>query len=101
MNRIENYKDILGFIADDNERLFTITNYIKDELTNIYGKYTRTFKGEFLFYVWDVEFKDELFSIYTTKEKGTSISIHAEENEDKSNVIKDFIIDLENKLKNE
>ena len=98
MNRVENYREILAYICDDINRSIRLTKFLKNELTKIYGKHTRRFRGEFYYYVWDVEFNGEKFSIYTANNKGTSIEIDAEPNKDKVSVIKEFLNQLDNQI---
>ena len=51
-----------------------LKNNVK-ELTQIFGKHSLTFKGEYLFKVWVIQFKNRTFAIYSNKEYGTTIEI--------------------------
>jgi len=90
-NPIENYKGVLQYICADVKRSIKLTTYLKEELTQIFGKHNTRFKGEFYYYVWIVEFEGEIFQIFTANGKGTQFSILAKYEDDKSNVCINFL----------
>lgn len=92
---IENFKGILSYMVEDIDRSIRLSKYNKEELTSIFGKNNRRFRGEFFYYVWDVEFEGEKYTIYTHSEKGTCIEIEAGLEEEKSEEIKKFLKYLE------
>lgn len=72
---IENNSSVLNFIVDDIHRSIRLTSYIKNELTNLFGKHNQRFKGEFHYYVWILKYGDEIFHIFTAPKKGTQICV--------------------------
>lgn len=92
---VENYKNVLQFICDDVDRSINLTKYVKDELTQLFGKNNTRFKGEYFYYVWIVEFEGEIFQIFTDKSKGTQYCIVANYEDDKSKVCINFLRKIE------
>ena len=97
---VENYKGVLGFICDDFKRSIKLTTYLKEELTQIFGNHNTRFKGEFYYYVWIVEFENEVFQIFTNNVKGTQFSIVGKYEDDKSKVCISFLKKMEELLDN-
>ena len=95
---VENYKGVLQFICDDVKRSIKLTTYLKEELTQIFGKHNTRFKGEFFYYVWIVEFEGEIFQIFTANGKGTQFSIVRKYGDDKSKVCINFLRKMEELL---
>jgi hypothetical protein len=95
---VENYKGVLQFICDDVKRSIKLTTYLKEELTQIFGKHNTRFVGEFHYYVWIVEFEGEIFQIFTANGKGTQFSIIGKCEDDKSKVCIKFLRKIENLL---
>lgn len=98
-NAVENYDGVLQYICANRERSIQLTTYLKEKLTQIFGKHNATFRGEFFFYVWVVEFEGETFNIYTASRKGTQFSIFAKYEENKSKVCIKFLKKMEELLK--
>lgn len=92
---VENFKGVLQYICDDFERSILLSKYLKNELTEIFGKYNTRYKGEFYFYVWVVEFEGEIFNIFTDNRKGTYFEIVANYGDNKSAVCKRFLRKIE------
>jgi len=72
---VENFENVLSYICEDFERSVTLTKFLKEELTSLFGKHNTTYRGEFFYYVWALEFNNETFYIFTANRKGTGISI--------------------------
>ena len=98
-NAVENYDGVLLYICANKERSIQLTTYLKEKLTQMFGKHNATFRGEFFFYVWVVEFEGETFNIYTASRKGTQFSIFAKYEENKSKVCIKFLKKMEELLK--
>lgn len=98
---VENYNGVLQFICADVHRSITLSTYLKNELTEIFGKHNKCERNEFLNYVWLVESDGETFKIYTAKNKGTSFLIEAKYDEDKANACIKFLTKMETLLKME
>jgi hypothetical protein len=94
---VENYKGVLQYICSDVNRSIKLTKYLKNELTQIFGKHNSRFRGEFLYYVWIVEFDGEVFQIFTNSNKGTGFSIIGD-GQEKSSVCIDFLKKMEELL---
>ncbi len=97
-NSVENYKGVLQYICADLKRSIKLSTYLKEELTQIFGKHNTRFKGEFHYYVWIVKFEGETFQIFTANGKGTQFSILAKYEDDKSNVCINFLRKMEELL---
>jgi hypothetical protein len=97
---VENYKGVLQYKCDNINRSIILTTFLKNELTQLFGKHNTSFKGEFLYSVWIVEFDNEIFHIYTAKNKGTQFSIVGHLNDDKANVCIMFLEKMEKLLNN-
>ena len=95
---VENYKGVLQYICGDVQRSIKLTTYLKNELTELFGKHNTRFRGEYFYYVWIVEFDGEIFQIFTANGKGASISIVANYEDDKSTVCINFLRKLEEML---
>lgn len=95
---IENYRGVLSHMCKDFNLSITLTRYSKNELTEIFGKHNRRLKGEFNYYVWDVEYEGDYFVIYTAPVKEMCISIKADIKDKKKKSIIKFIKYLENEL---
>lgn len=70
-------------------------------LTNKFGKHNLTYKGEFFYYVWVLQFGEEVFEVCTANRKGTTITIREKNKEDKSMVCVEFLRKLDKILKDE
>lgn len=70
------YGYILGNIDSD------VTSYMKNELTQLFGKHSTRVKLDYNYYVWIVGFKGYIFNIYTHKKNGTHYSTNADISED-------------------
>jgi len=92
---VENYESVLQFICDSIEKSIRLTKYLKEELTQIFGKHNTRFKGEFFYYVWIVEFDGEIFQIFTANGKGTQFAIVGKYEDDKSKVCINFLRKME------
>jgi len=57
----------------------SLLSFIKDQLTQIYGKHKYTYKSEYQNYVWEVEFENNSYYIFTSKGGGTSIELITDE----------------------
>lgn len=95
---VENYKGVLQFICSDVKRSIKLTTYLKERLTQIFGKNNTRFRGEFFYYVWIVEFDGEIFQIFTANGKGTQFSIVGKASDDKSKVCINFLRKMEDLL---
>ena len=71
---IENNRKVLGYICGDINRSIRLSSKLKNEFTQIFGVHNKTFRGEFLNYIWIVSFKDETFEIFTSN-RGTTYEI--------------------------
>lgn len=99
--QVEHYRDVLFYICDDIHRSIRLTSYMKNELTNIFGKHNTRFKGEYYYYVWIVNFKGSVFNIYTNANKGTTFALVLSDcNEDKSELCIEFLTEIDNILIN-
>jgi len=54
-NTVENYADVLQYICANVHRSIALSTYLKEELTQIFGKHNARYRGEFFYYVWIVE----------------------------------------------
>lgn len=95
---VENYDGVLSYVCSNVKRSIQLTTYLKDELTEIFGKHNTRFKGEFYYYVWIVEYDNEIFHIFTANGKGTQFSIAAKLGDDKSKVCINFLKKMESLL---
>ena len=95
---VENYRGVLEFMCGDVKRSVKLTTYLKEELTQIFGKHNTRFKGEFFYYVWIVEFNGEIFQIFTANRKGTQFSINGKNEDYKSKVCINFLKKMEELL---
>ena len=91
---IENYRRVLSYLVGNIKRSIRLTKKLNDELTILFGKHNTTFRGEFFHRIWIVEFKGETFNIYSSN-RGTSIEIVANYDDDKSFICIEFIKTLE------
>lgn len=96
--QVENYLGVLDYMCKDKKRSISLTRELKTELTTLFGKHNTTFKGEFYHYIWIVKYDNEIFNIYTAKDRGTDISINANYEENKSQVCISFLQELEKLL---
>ena len=95
---VENFDGVLHYICANFKRSIALTTYLKKELTQLFGKHNTTFRGEFFFYVWIVEFDGEIFNIFTANGKGTCFVIAAKYEDDKSKVCINFLRKMEELL---
>ena len=95
---VENFKGVLRYICADTKRSITLTTYLKEEFTQLFGKHNTRFRGEFFYYVWIVEFDGEIFNIFTANGKGTQFSIVAKYEDDKPKVCINFLRKMEEML---
>jgi len=96
---VENYDGVLQYICENVDRTLKLTTFLKKELTQIFGKHNIRFKGEFFYYVWIVEFENEIFQIFTANRKGTQFTIIGNNYEiDKSKVCINFLKKMEELL---
>lgn len=96
--RVENFPVVLLYICDDIDRSIKLTTFLKKPLTQLFGKHNTTFRGEFFYYVWIVEFEGNIFEICTSNHKGTQFQIVEKQDEDKSKVIIRFLRKMEELL---
>ena len=97
---VENYRDVLSFMCVDRTRSIRLTSYMKDSLTELFGKHNQRYKGKHFYYVWVLEFSDEIFYLYTHSERGTDIEISADYfNDKKTKVCISFLNELDKLLK--
>ena len=98
---IENNRKVLEYMCTDFDRNITLSSKLKDEFTQIFGNHNKTFRGEFLNYIWVIHFKNEIFNIFTSN-RGTTYQIVSSYNDviNKENVCIEFLKEIENKLKN-
>ncbi len=73
--QITNYKGVLSFICDEFKKSIRLSTYLKEELTELFGQYNTTYNSEFNYFIWIIEFKNEIFEIYTADGKGTMFCI--------------------------
>ncbi len=95
---VENYRNVLYYMCLDIDRSLLLTKYLKNELNKCFGKHNTTFKGEFLYYVWILEFESETYHIFTAKNKGSRIQIVGNLKDDKSVKSIRFLKKLESKI---
>jgi len=96
---VENFRGVLNYICTDVERSIKLTTFMKKEMTQIFGKHNTTFKGEFFYYVWIVEFEGEIFNIATANGKGTQFSVVVRGiDDDKSKLCINFLRKIEELL---
>lgn len=99
---VENVEDVIHYICDNINRSIKLTTFLKKELTQLFGKHNTTFRGEFFYYVWIVEFDGETFNIFTANRKGTQFSIVAKYDENnlksKTRVCINFLRKIEKML---
>jgi len=96
---VEAFEDVLSFMCEDIKRSIRLTSVMKKQLTEEFGKHLKTFRGEFFYYIWSLNFEGENFIIYTANRKGTSIYIsNCEFSDDKSQVIIRFLSKLDEML---
>ena len=91
---VENYRNVLDYICKDIHRSIKLTSYLKNELTQLFGEHNTTYKGEYKYHVWIVEFGNEIFQIFTHKDKGTQFSIVAKYTDKAVNFIMRCIVNL-------
>ena len=94
---IENNRDVLNFMVGDINRSIRLTSYIKNNLTNLFGKHNQRFKGNYYYYVWVFKFNDDLFHVYTAPNKGTQICVSKTVN---AKTCIEFLKQLDKKLMN-
>lgn len=75
---VSNISKVLKFTCADAHRSIRLTSTMKTELTTMFGKYLSTHRGEFLFYIWRLEFEGRIYRLYTANNYGTTISVEAE-----------------------
>ena len=88
---VENFSGVLEYITADIHRIIRLTSYLKNELTDIFGKHNARYRGEFFYYVWNLEFDGDTFCIFTANGKGTTFNIHANREENKSEKCINFL----------
>lgn len=88
--RIERFRDVLNYITEKPERSFKLTNYLRKQLTKIFGKQNRTFNTGRIFYIWILKYKNYTFEIWTNNERGTDINIITNAN---PNIYNDLLIE--------
>lgn len=86
--RVENFDGVLQYMCEDFKKSIRLTSYMKDKLTNIFGKHNTRYKGEFHYYVWIIEFENEIFEIFTADVKGTAFVIVFEDFDDDNRGVK-------------
>lgn len=96
---VENFSDVLSFICKDTKRSIRLTSYMKNNLTELFGKHNQRFKGNHYYYVWVLEFNGEVFHLYTHKDRGTDIEIIAQFGKSKTNECIAFLTELDKLLK--
>ncbi len=84
---ISNMTKVLKFTCADVHRSIRLTSTMKSELTSLFGKHISTYRGEFLFYIWRLEFEGKIYRLYTANNYGTTISVEAEINDQDSPVL--------------
>ena len=102
--KIENYLEVLKYLCDQSTKSIrlndiNLSNFLRLEFTEIFGKHNCTFRGEFLHYIWIVSFKNEVFEIFTSK-RGTTYQIVGKYSDRKSKVCIEFLKKL-NKIMND
>lgn len=76
---ISNMSKVLKFKrCADIHRSLRLTSFMKTGLTTLFGKHISTYKGEFFFYIWRLEFEGRIYRLYTANNYGTTISVEAE-----------------------
>jgi len=95
---VENFSDVLAFICKDTQRSIRLTSYMRDGLTELFGKHNQRFKGNHYYYVWVLEFNGNVFHLYTHKDRGTDIEI-IHEHENKTEICLSFLTELDKLLK--
>ena len=88
---IENLQGVLGFICDDIHRSIRLTSYMKNKLTDLFGKHNQTFKGEFSYYVWVLKYREEIIYVFTNNTKGTQFCIMGEFDDKKGKIAIEFL----------
>lgn len=74
---IRNYSNVLKYICDDMYREHKLKSYLKKQLTKIFGKHDSKYDCEYFYYVWTLQFDNEIFQIFTNKSQGSYITIFA------------------------
>lgn len=95
---VENFPGVLHYICENVKRSLQLTTFLKDELTQLFGKYNTRFRGEYLYYVWILEFDGEEFHAYTANGYGTQFSVVAKYEDDKAAVCMEFLGKMERLL---
>ena len=99
LKSIENFDDVIFYMCDDVDRSILLTSYMKESLTELFGKHNTRFKSyEFFYYVWIFDFDGDIFYIFTAPKKGTCINIVANRGDDKTKNIINFLRKLEELL---
>ena len=96
---IENNRKVLSYICDNIDRSIRLTSKLKDEFTQIFGVHNKTFRGEFLNYIWVIHFKNDIFNIFTSN-RGTTYEIVCswKDVQNKEQVCIEFLKEIEIKL---
>lgn len=93
---IESFSNVLNHICKTKKRSIILTKFMKDELNELFGKYNTRYKTiEFHYYVWIFSYNDDLFYVFTDKNKGTCFNIKANYDDKKSKSIISFLMKLE------
>jgi hypothetical protein len=95
---IENLQGVLGFMCDDINRSIRLTSYMKNQLTDLFGKHNQTFKGEFLFYVWVLKYREEVIYVFTNNTKGTQFCIMGDFDNKKGKISIEFLSKMDSLL---
>ena len=104
---VENYRNVLNYMVENVKRSILLTKKSKEEFTTIFGKHNITYRGEFLNYIWIVQFENEVFQIYTSN-RGTQFEIvtnnknvfFSNKEENKSEICISFLKKIEELLNN-
>lgn len=78
--------------------LINLHGFLKQELLETFGKQAFTFRSEFYYRVWILDFKGYTFSIWTANTKGTCIYIHTTQEEASSPELAPIMIDFYKEL---
>lgn len=87
---VENYRRVLDYLVGDIKRNFRLSRKLKDEFTKIFGKHNTIYRGEFLNYVWIIQFQGEIFEIFTSN-RGTTFEIVDNYSDGKIDLCIDFL----------
>lgn len=97
--RIENFEGVLSYICKTIHRSLKLTTQSERQLTELYGKYNFTYRGEFLYKVWLLSYGTTTFEVYSSK-RGMEFAVifNQYDKRDRSKIIKSFLKTFEELL---